>query len=191
MSTKLYKVQFFSYWHTSSGLSAGTDASTVVIKDKNDLPFIPGKTLKGLLREAAFYLNELNAVSTDFLQEVFGVGDDEKDKYEKRDSIKDLCYFSNAELSTKVAKHILAQQQQQHLYQKISSTKIDANGLAVDKTLRTIEIAIPLTFYAAIEDFPDKTDFEKQLIYCFKWVKRLGLNRNRGLGRCEVSLISQ
>ena len=46
------KIEFFSPWHCGSGLSAGADADSLVIKDINGLPFIPGKTIKGLIREA-------------------------------------------------------------------------------------------------------------------------------------------
>ena len=47
-----YQIEFFSQWHCGSGLSAGADIALLVIKDKEGMPFIPGKTLKGLIREA-------------------------------------------------------------------------------------------------------------------------------------------
>lgn len=47
-----YKIEFFNEWHTGSGLSAGADVDDLVIKDKDNLPFVPGKTIKGLLRQA-------------------------------------------------------------------------------------------------------------------------------------------
>ncbi len=43
------KIEFFSPWHCGSGPSAGADADSLVIKDINGLPFIPGKTIKGLI----------------------------------------------------------------------------------------------------------------------------------------------
>ena len=48
-----YKVIFFTDWHCGSGLAAGADVDALVIKDSDGLPYIPGKTMKGLLREAA------------------------------------------------------------------------------------------------------------------------------------------
>ena len=48
-----FKITFFSEWHCGSGLSSGSDLDALVIKDKDNFPFIPGKTLKGLIREAA------------------------------------------------------------------------------------------------------------------------------------------
>lgn len=47
-----YQIQFHTDWHCGSGLAAGADLDALVVKDKEDLPFIPGKTIKGLVREA-------------------------------------------------------------------------------------------------------------------------------------------
>ena len=52
MSTIKYEIEFFSNWHCGSGLAAGADVDALVIKDQEGLPYIPGRTLKGLLREA-------------------------------------------------------------------------------------------------------------------------------------------
>ena len=43
-----YTICFFSPWHCGSGTSAGADVDELVVKDKNGMPYIPGKTLKGL-----------------------------------------------------------------------------------------------------------------------------------------------
>ena len=53
---------------------------------------------------------------------------------------------------------------------------------AKDKSLREIEVTKPLTLYGKIENIQDKTKLDKAL----KMIKRVGLNRNRGLGRCEI-----
>ena len=65
-----YKIEFTSFWHTGSGLSSGTESDIVVIKDKNGLPYIPGKTLKGLLREAAETINNFDKklVTSEFIK---------------------------------------------------------------------------------------------------------------------------
>ena len=52
MKTIKYTIRFFSQWHCGSGTSAGADVDELVVKDKNGMPYIPGKTLKGLIREA-------------------------------------------------------------------------------------------------------------------------------------------
>lgn len=60
MSTVIYCIRMYSEWHCSSGLSTGAGDDLLVIRDERGLPFIPGKTLKGLLRDAAEKLSVLN-----------------------------------------------------------------------------------------------------------------------------------
>ena len=74
-----------------------------------------------------------------------------------------------------------------HLFVVIESTAIDSNGLAKDQSLRQIEATVPLTLYAAIEDFPADDQSINQLLSCFQWIKKMGSNRTRGFGRCQFS----
>ena len=192
-----YRIQFYEYWHSSSGLAAGTNANLTVRKTRAGLPLIPGRALKGLLNEAAYKLHSLNAelVKADFLTTVFGTGDDEYNTDAEREmdserSHASHCFFSNAELSAHRTTALAADPaQQSHLYTNLSSTRVDENGLPVDNTLRTIQVTVPLTLYGKITDFPAAEDYRQQLEYCMQWVKKLGLNRTRGLGRCEWTII--
>ena len=187
MAILQYKIEFTSFWHTGSGLSSGTDSDLVVIKDKNELPFIPGKTLKGLLREAAEIINNLDdkLVSQVFINTVFGEKSDE-DKTDKPQEAK--CFFTDAYL-TEVIREYLSENknQKESLYKDISSSRIDNNGQTVDHSLRQMEVSIPLELYAEVIDLPN--EFQNQLEYCFAWVKKMGLNRSRGFGRCVFQTI--
>ena len=158
--TLKYKLKFFDYWHLSSGLSAGAKLDSTVVKDDNNLPYASGKTIKGLLREMA---EEFGDVST-----------------------MHKAYFSNATLKNSLKDEIVSNDLQDNLYDVIASTKIGDDGLAVDNSLREIEVVIPLTLYGEIRDVP--SDFEKSLKKSLKLIKRMGLNRNRGLGRCEFEV---
>jgi hypothetical protein len=89
--------------------------------------------------------------------------------------------FSNLELPLLTKKQI--ENNKEFLYKKISSTAIDSDTkMAKDHSLRDIEVVIPITLYGKIENISDKDNILKAL----KLIKRVGLNRNRGLGRCEV-----
>lgn len=194
MSTLTYKIEFYSYWHTSSGLSAGTEANLTVLKNTDGLPIIKGRTLKGLLKDAACHIQyfDPNRVSQDFIDEVFGIGEDEERIMSRKGNSfvpltsESYCFFGNAELSAQLSKQISLDQTIHLLYTTLSSTAIDKNGLANEKALRTLEVTIPLTLYAQIEHFP--VEWQEQIEYCFQWIKRIGLNRHRGLGRCQFSL---
>jgi CRISPR/Cas system CSM-associated protein Csm3 (group 7 of RAMP superfamily) len=149
----IYYIKFFDYCHIGSGDSAGVLYDNTVLKDENGFPYLPGKTIKGLVKEM------MESIDKDYqLNE----------------------YFSNFELPLNTKKEI---DEKDFLFQKVSSTAIDKKTkLAKDGSLRDIEVTIPLTLYGTIENIQNKTSLEKAL----KLIKRVGLNRNRGLGRCEI-----
>ncbi|MGL5562575.1 MAG: RAMP superfamily CRISPR-associated protein, partial [Tannerellaceae bacterium] len=102
-----YKIEFFTDWHCSSGLAAGSDVDLLVIKDRNNLPYVPGKTIKGLVKEAieelilckACYVNDNTLES--LKNTVLGAGTNEQQRKDKYNNIpiKGTSYFTNAELS--------------------------------------------------------------------------------------------
>ena len=188
MPNLTYKIQFFSEWHCGSGLSAGADVDSLVIRDEHQLPYMPGRTLKGILRDAAEILQELGHIDTYAVHHVFGV-DTEKSKIPPQDG---TCHFSNAELSEKLKKALVTGSQSRYrslLYRSHASTAIDEKGQANEHTLRRMETVIPLTLFAQIYDVPE--DRLEMLEMCLRYTKRLGANRNRGLGRCDLSLCKE
>ncbi len=149
MNKLIYKIELLSDWHCGSGLSAGADVDLLCIKDKIGLPFIPGKTLKGLLKEAA---EVIFGTDSEFYKKCFGSEPTITENDGSGNCSKGECYFSNAELSLVVKKEFVGLQKLpvETLYRKISSTAIDDNGVAIKHSLRKIEVAAPLTLYAEI-----------------------------------------
>ena len=169
-----YKLKFFDYWHLSSGLSAGAKLDSTVTKDADGIPYASGKTVKGLVREMAEILyDDL------FIKRCFGG--------EGIDSGK--CYFKNASLKKSTKDEIVSNRLQSNLYETLAFTKVE-NGIAVDNSLREIEVVIPITLHGEILDIESKDDYEK-LAKSLRMIKRMGLNRNRGLGRCEFTIEEQ
>ena len=169
-----YKIEFLDYWHLSSGLSAGAKLDSTVSKDKDGLPYVPGKTIKGLLREMAIVLKNDAFVNVCFGKEGVKMG---------------ACYFSNAKLSDTLSVEITKHKLQENLYDVVASTKIgqkdknnETEGIAVTNSLREIEVVVPLVLEGSIDDVPD--EYKDTLVKTLKMIKRMGLNRNRGLGRC-------
>jgi len=179
MADITYSIKFHSEWHCSSGLSEGSGDDLLTIKDKNGLPIIPGKTLKGLIRDAAETLIELQHLSKYFLNSVFGVDAE----------TNGTCHFSSAELSRRAQKQILENDSAVFLYRSKASTAIDEKGIAVKNSLRSIEVTAPLSLYAQIRGVPEESI--KDLAMCIRSVKRMGVNRNRGMGRCSLNLLER
>jgi len=148
------------YWHLSSGVSAGAKLDSTVTKDDEGIPYASGKSIKGLVREMAEEFGDI-----EFLHQ---------------------CYFANATLDEATHKEIVTNRLQNNLYDVIAFTKVE-DGIAVDNSLREIEVVIPMRLYGEILDVP-KNNYQN-LVKSLKMIKRMGLNRNRGLGRCEFKEI--
>lgn len=194
-----YKLIFYSNWHCGSGLAAGADVDALVIKDRYGLPFVPGKTIKGLVREALediLYFTDKSNKKTALLIEAFGNSEDRDNRSEKMLSSDDdttsiamrkgCIFFTNAELPAADKKAIIDKKLNSYLYITISSTAIEKDGIAKDSSLRKLEVTAPCTLEGEILNIPDalSEDLKKAL----QMVKRLGVNRNRGLGRCEFKV---
>lgn len=186
-----YQVTMFTDWHCGSGLAAGADVDALVVKDSNGIPYIPGKTIKGLLREA---IEDIMAFTSEYddkrslIKQTFGFFDGKTDGDDGRaDMIRGTAHFSNAQLSEAERNAIAENHLQVHLLRTVASTALDSNGLARKGSLRRMEVGVPCTLEGKITGVPEKLKdlFEKAMCY----VKRLGQNRNRGLGRCKFSIL--
>ena len=169
-----YKIKFLDCWHISSGKSGGALYDALVLKDENKLPFIPGRTIKGLVRDNAFQLGYL----------------DEKEKFIDLDLKKCLgdeldageCYFSNLYLNENEQNSIISNGLQEFLYERLTFTALK-NRVAKDDSLREFEVVVPIELEGYIEVCEDCEEKIKRLL---KMIKRLGIDRRRGLGRCEI-----
>lgn len=191
-----YKIIFHSEWHCGSGLTSGSDLDALVVKDADGLPFVPGKTIKGLLQEAAMVLygekfteeyEKLPEGKSDenvlehLIPKVFGYFDEmeiEKSKLH----VKGDAFFSNAILNSTLRREIINENLSDFLYREVASTAIDKNGIAKEHSLRRMQTVIPCEVVGLITGVEDQ--YIENLQSCMKYIKRLGQNRNRGLGRC-------
>lgn len=181
-----YQIEFYTDWHCGSGLSAGADLDALVIKNKDQLPFVPGKTIKGLLREA---IEEIHRLSDNKersnIEKALGFFEKDKKNNEVR-SVRSDCFFEDAALPTNLASAIKQNETSRFLYRTIASTQIDENGTAKDNSLRKMQVTIPVKLQGRILNVPN--EFEQDIKQGLQYIKRLGVNRNRGLGRCCFSI---
>lgn len=190
-----YKIEFFDAWHTGSGLAAGADVDALVIKDKNNLPYIPGKTIKGLVREALEDIlrfkntdkHELVNKNFGFFQEIKQEKSDSEGEIEKM--IRGNIFFTNAFLSKELSDAITKDKNlYRFMYRSVSSTAIEENtGVAKEHSLRRLETTIPCELYGDILNIHD--ELADDIIDALSFIKRLGVGRNRGLGRCQFTVV--
>jgi len=173
-----YKIKFLDYWHISSGKSGGALYDMLVLKDKNKLPYIPGRTIKGLVRDNAFQLGLLT-INDD--KEEFN--DKDLEKCLGNDKVAGECYFSNLYLDEKEKNSIVSNNLQNFLYDRLTFTALNEKKVAKDDSLREFEVVIPISLEGYVDVCEECKEKIKNLL---KMIKRAGLDRRRGLGRCEI-----
>jgi CRISPR/Cas system CSM-associated protein Csm3 (group 7 of RAMP superfamily) len=195
--------EFQTYWHIGTGRGSGQHLDALVEKDAQGLPYIPGKTIKGLFRDALYKLDNWQATkNTDLL---FGLRTDSNEK-DRTETQPGLLRFSNVQL---VEQAYLSQPENSqlipHLFQTLASTAIDEKtGSAKDKSLRMTEVVIPaqlhgeITLLPPIEDSkfaeqqtqllaqPDK--IQQLLAQAASLITHIGANKNRGMGRVRLEV---
>lgn len=184
-----YKIEFFSSWHCGSGLSAGADVDALVVRDRDGLPYVPGKTVKGLVREAVEDFLAFRKEDTQIVAGLFGNAEDRNNlPQDEADKMKQgVLFFSNAELLSEQRQVILVEQLNPFLFDSVSATRIAEDGIAMSHSLRKIQVVLPCTLYGQILDVPEEN--KGLLQQAVKLIKRMGLARNRGLGRCSFTIM--
>ncbi|NOZ85852.1 MAG: hypothetical protein GXP49_06250 [Deltaproteobacteria bacterium] len=203
------KIDIHSYWHAGSGRGRGAEADAVVMKTRSGLPYLPGRTIKGLVRES-MRLAESSGVYPGLkgrTDELFGqrdsVVDSEHDKGAGRFNVRSgALRFSDARLGRTQEEHEKwesfastnkGKELEANLFSILSSTAMDEKGLAKNKTLRSVEVAVPLTLYAFVEpvDGTDPAEWLNDLEKALPLLRALGSKRTRGFGRCTVTLLRE
>ncbi|NMA44955.1 MAG: hypothetical protein GX945_00180 [Lentisphaerae bacterium] len=174
MNVLNYQVEFFSCWHCGSGLGGGDDADAIPLLDHDGLPFIPGRTLKGLVREAAelLYADE----SGDFIIRVFG----------DEGSEQGVASWSNACMADEQRQAILQQKLAGALRTARYFVSLDEKGQAKEGCLRRAEFVVPMTLYGSIGYLSPEDG--KLLKDCLGFIKQMGTHRSRGFGRCQFTV---
>lgn len=176
----VYCIEFHTDWHCGSGLAAGADVDALVVKDEKGMPFVPGKTIKGLVREAVEEIRGFQPKSTDDLNDAFGFFDEDP-----LTAKKGSMFFKNAVLNPEEYDAIVSNDAARFMCRDIASTAIDKDGIAMEHSLRKMEVVVPCTLYGKILNVPN--ELADEIIEAMKFIKRMGQNRNRGLGRCTIT----
>lgn len=180
-----YKITFHSLWHCGSGECKGADLDALVIKEPNGLPYIPGKTLKGLIKDGMQTIVDVKSdtINQEDISHLFGREADDNG------GLVGTCFFTNASISEPIANFLGAggQQYQKHLFKKLTSTAIvGETGVSMDHSLRSMEATIPIELVGQILNVPD--DHQSHFEQAMQMIKFLGVGRNRGLGRCTFEI---
>lgn len=196
MNAMRLEVDFRHYWHAGTGRGSGHHLDALVVRDAHGLPFLPGKTLRGLLRDAMHRLEKWGSagIQPDTTERLFGSAAWEKasDGLRARDRTEPgVLYVSDARLPEEVRSWLGRAENRrfvQGLFRQHFSTAMTPAGVARERSLRGIEVCVPLTLVAELrvlgKDAPG--GWREAVTAAAKLVRAAGAHRSRGFGRCTI-----
>lgn len=199
------KFKIHSYWRAGTGRGGGALLDEVVHKDVYGLPCLPGRTVKGLLRDAVYRAEKWGLLDdnggnkeTAYLTKYWFGGNESRLENEAgalgvSDAVLDQelrDYFISLLTSQLDEDKRNGRELCQGFFHQIYATTIEhKTGSAKDKSLRGMEVTIPLTLTAQLFVRPNKpTPNWKELAKCLPLIRAVGTSRSRGLGRVTVTL---
>jgi len=190
------KIDILSYWLAGTGRGSGGNYDEKPLVDENGIPYIPGKHLKGLLKEGLrSWGNKTNVKDKTIHIQCFGTDHDPVDKDSKKES--GVLRVSSATFDPATYAALIANKKRiAKLFKSLSSTAINENGVADNKSLRTIQVVIPVKLVAQIDWVSTspyannelKKDIKNNLEQATAMLPAIGSKRTRGLGRCKIAI---
>lgn len=181
--------EFQTFWQVSTGRGAGQNLDSLIERDANGLPYVSGKTIKGLFRESFAKLAEWQA--DDYKQhhdELFG-----SFSGNRHETLQGKLHFSSLTFSEQEIEDFKNNQQLIPLLATThTSTKIDDKGVAVNKSLRSSEVALPVILQGEIS-LMENADISNEkltelLTNASSLITNIGSKKNRGYGQVKLIL---
>lgn len=205
-------LDFTNYWHAGSGRSSGYHLDALCERDDSQLPILPGRQLKGLLRHAVHRAEAWGWLSglplpagplQSHEELLFG----SRSHAESRDATQPgLLRVDTARLPDAEHQWLAHSEQtelREELFGELFSTAINEEGSAQRYSLRGLQVCIPLRLQAALDvgittsDPGLRAQQQAYIQAATAWsaleaalplLDALGAHRSRGLGEAVVTL---
>ena len=210
-------IDIAGYWHSGTGRGSGSHLDALVDTAHDGLPYLSGRHLKGLLRDAVYKAEEWGQLDTfkkahpeakltdlKLTELLFGKRYENPETRVPRDETTQGYLRVGDGLLPADLRLWLAHKDQKacrpHLHRDLSSTAIDGGtGVANSRSLRGIQVTVPLRLEADIGLMPRLHGNPEQdalladqwptiLDHCLPLVRGVGAHRSRGLGRASLQL---
>jgi hypothetical protein len=203
-----------SWWHCGTGQGVSSTLDALVARDADGLPCLPGKTVKGLLRDAFAQWEYWESLQVETVTDersdgsdaltvaLFGGRTDGAEASSRYDTTAGMLDVRTARMDETLRAELLAVPDRARmvagLTATVRSTAIDhESSVAVPHSLRAIEVAVPLEVTATVSG-PDSVadphssgkhvEWVTKLAEAVGFLQGLGSHRLRGLGRVEVAV---
>lgn len=176
------------YWMVGSGKGGGMEVDNRIDRDSDGLPYIPGKMLKGLIKDACLQLNQIGNKDFDFVDKIFGSSAKEEDGLARTKTDSGKIYISDARLSPALRNKLKDNEKAKNaITRNIYSTAIDEDsGTAKKGSLRGYEVAVPMVLQADFECDCSEEEMKKIECAATNLVYAVGSHKTRGLGEVKI-----
>ncbi len=187
----ILRIDLRSYWHAGGGRDGGAVHDAVVHRDPDGLPVLPGRHIKGLLRDAVTRAGHWGWPGFEALAErLFGHAGTAGEA-----TSPGCLRVSDGCLPRAVSAYLTASEEgrsmQAEMFRSLYATAVTASGVARDHSLRGIEVAVPMTLWATVETLPGyeaPEGWQQRLEQVLPLIDSVGAYRSRGLGRVALRL---
>jgi hypothetical protein len=192
MTTLIATFDILSFWRIGTGHGEAGTLDSLCARDELGLPVIPGRSVRGLFREAvreATALGWLKAPETE--TRLFGTRLSGTNAAGSTEPAPGMLRFDDARLPDQDRAALAARREliAELFAIKRSTAMIAATGTARPHSLRFDEVALPVTLRAEIATLPGApVDAARTLKDVSCLIRALGSQRTRGLGRVIVTV---
>lgn len=194
MQKRKITLKMHGYWAVGSGKGGGYEVDNRIDRDADGLTYIPGKMLKGLVRDACLRLKAAGNSKYNFVNDIFGSSGN-TDGLARTSTENGKIFISDARLSEGLRKALSKEENQKAkdaLTRNVYSTAIDeTSGTAKENSLRGYEVAVPMELTAHLEcDCSDEVMAAIELA-ATKLVYAVGSHKSRGLGEVSIEFTKE
>ena len=189
MTTKLLRIEFQSDWHIGTGAGIPGSVDRQVLRDTQGLPYVPGKTLTGIIRDAAEFVADIRGGSFKNLPSKIFRSQPESESRAASAKIG----ISSAEFPKEIRDYILSNNLSSSLFYVQPGIKINSETGCTEKDhLFSLEkVRRGCVLYAEVVFMEELSGDEMNLLNdAVKAVRKIGGKRRRGAGLCKLSWAS-
>jgi len=211
-TTMIIEIHFHSFWHIGTGRGAGAGADALQFTNVDGLPIWPGKSIKGVFRDAfrqAVTLDSLPHTHDELIQ-LFGpeVQDDSQSATSGRvtmrfQNAKGTLRFSDARVAPPseyptISQWANNQQSKKYLdlfYQDVANIALEEDGTVTSGALRMVQLTKPIPLFMELQFHGQDTAAAQQAFEriesTYPLIRLAGASRTRGLGRLSLQTMQE
>lgn len=178
------RIEVLSHWRVGTGRDRPGALDATCLRDVDGLPIIPGKHLKGLLRDAMIRAQSFGWISL-APAALFG-GEISPQTAPRPGMIRiETARLCNADRAALGGNPELISM----LFETRRATAMGPEGIAKPGSLRFEEVAVPMVLEANLHPLEAAPEgWKNALNASLPLLRGIGAQRTRGLGRCSVTI---